>query len=230
MPHHPCAILHWSGLVLHPIPNHWDCRLCLVGPFQWCGDSGTARLGQMAPHGEGTTPAPSSLSGRFYTPAPPNGLCFVSLGSNKTRRQKKPHLPTPSEAPLPGALRFVVPTPQNNRSWNRLQNSPCPLTCPPCPSTSTAPWSPNSPECWEGLSPSLPGQTSSHGSPPALAQAGAGVRHCKAVELGWRHLHRTDVEKQGRTQETSSLESNMVTVTGKRAARGPIQARAASLL
>lgn len=125
VPRHPCAILPWPGMVPQPLPNHWDTKLCRMGPFQWRRDGGTAQLGQT-----GTTPAPSSLSGRFHTPTPPNGLCFVSLRSNKMRRQKNPPTNPP---PLPGALRFVVPTPQNNRPWQQLQNSPCPAHLPTLP-------------------------------------------------------------------------------------------------
>lgn len=83
VPHHPCASLGQEGPPPPSQPRgHQTLR---VGPFQWHGDGGTARLGQT-----GTTPDLLSLSGRFYTPTPPNGLCFVSFGSNKTRRQKNP--------------------------------------------------------------------------------------------------------------------------------------------
>lgn len=191
-----------------PNPAGWGCSRGVV---------------TVAPLGEGTTPALSSLSVWFYTPTPPNGLCFVSLGSNKTRRQKNLTYQPPSGAPLPGTLRFVVPTPQNNRPWQRLQNSPC-LTHRPCPPHSMAPGSPNPPESAVPITP-LSDQF------PQLLPSPGWCRH-QALHSGgaWMEASpKSRREKAGEEPGSPSLGNNMAMIT-EESSQGTLQARAAPVL
>lgn len=168
-------------------------------------------------HREGTTPAPASLSGRFYTSTPPNGLCFVFLGSNKTRRQKKKKT-TPTYQPRARHLCLALcglwfQPHKTIGPGNVSKTAPAPLTCPPCHGTTV----PKPPKVLGGLVPIAPLSDQSLQLLP---------RHCTVVWLGWRHLQRTGEKKEKKAQEGPSLGGSMAMITP---AEQP-GARAASLL
>lgn len=194
VPHRPCAIPPWAGQVPSSFPATGT-----PGCPGWGRSRGTARVALLAgADREGTTPALPSLSGRFHTPTPPNGLCFVSLGSNKTRRQKNPTYQPPARHLCLALCGLWFQPHKTTSPGNGSKTAPA-----PSPASLPTPWmAPRS------QIPQSAGTEGPHGSlvraaPTAPAQAAAGIRHCTGG--AWmEHLQGTAVKKQERTQEAPS--------------------------
>lgn len=164
-----------------PNPAGWGCSRGVV---------------TVAPLREGHNPSPVISLGMVLHTHPSQRPLFCFPWFKQDKKTKKPHLPTPQWGTFAwhSAVCGSNPTKQSALATSPKQPLPHSPTLPTPFDGTRVPQIPQ-----RVLSPSHPCQTSSHSSSPA--QAGAGIRHCTVVELGWRHLQRAGVKKQERSQE-----------------------------
>lgn len=164
VPRHPCAILPWSGQVPDLLPHHGDTKLCRVGPFQWHGAGGTARLGQAGTAQGGHNPSPAVSLGTVLHIHPSQRPLFCFSWFKQDKKTEKPQLPTPPRGTFAWRSAVCGSNPTKQSGLATAPKQPLPHSPATLPTPWMAPRSPKPPECWECWSPSLPRQTSSHNS------------------------------------------------------------------